>query len=210
MLIQFVLQANVIHLSPCNEWLRSGPCSVVKTVFPNIGIPSIKKRQSLDFICRIVILVKWQLYFKKAHTGDRLHRAAHNKVTAKICKWDHMLFVSALNIVPDWWMCSMKICLVKDLTELVNASQVYILGCQLDEPCGFSGDQWQMQQCFNVFTDIYKVFSFSCYCSIVIFCWKLNLLLLLLYSVENISEILYSLLPGVIHNTYQWVSARQT
>ena len=30
--------------------------------------------------------------------------------------------------------------------------------CQLDGPCGFSGDHWQMFQCFNVFTDIYKVF----------------------------------------------------
>ena len=29
-----------------------------------------------------------------------------------------------------------------------------------DEPCGFSGDHWQMHQCFNVFTDIYKVFLF--------------------------------------------------
>ena len=34
----------------------------------------------------------------------------------------------------------------------------YQIGCQLDEPCGFSGDHWQMHQCFNVFTDIYKVF----------------------------------------------------
>ena len=33
-------------------------------------------------------------------------------------------------------------------------------GCQLDEPRGFSGEHWQMQQCFNVFTDIYKVFFF--------------------------------------------------
>ena len=33
----------------------------------------------------------------------------------------------------------------------------YQIGCQRDEPCGFSGDHWQMQQCFNVFTDIYKV-----------------------------------------------------
>ena len=35
---------------------------------------------------------------------------------------------------------------------------VGIFGWQLDEPCGFSGDHWQMQQCFNVFTNIYKVF----------------------------------------------------
>ena len=34
----------------------------------------------------------------------------------------------------------------------------YHIGCQLDEPCGLSGDHWQMQQCFNVLTDIYKVF----------------------------------------------------
>ena len=30
--------------------------------------------------------------------------------------------------------------------------------CQLDEPCGFSGDHWQMQQCLNVLTDIYQVY----------------------------------------------------
>ena len=34
----------------------------------------------------------------------------------------------------------------------------YQTGCQLDEPCGFSGDNWQMQQCFNVLTDIYTLF----------------------------------------------------
>ena len=30
-------------------------------------------------------------------------------------------------------------------------------GCQLDEPHGFSDDHWEVQQCFNVFTDIYKM-----------------------------------------------------
>ena len=42
----------------------------------------------------------------------------------------------------------------------------YQIGCQLDEPCGFSGDHWQMQHCFNVLTDIYTVFFlalFNCY-----------------------------------------------
>ena len=34
----------------------------------------------------------------------------------------------------------------------------YQIGCQIGEPCGFSGDHWQMQQCFNVVTDIYTVF----------------------------------------------------
>ena len=53
-----------------------------------------------------------------------------------------------------------------------NKVSILQVGCQLDEPCGFSGDHWQMQQCFNVFTEIYKVFSFSWYCSIVVFCWE--------------------------------------
>ena len=55
---------------------------------------------------------------------------------------------------------------------LIRDLNLMCFGCQLDEPCGFSGDHWQIQQCFNVFTDIYKVFSFSWYCSIVVFCWK--------------------------------------
>ena len=35
-------------------------------------------------------------------------------------------------------------------------------GCQPDEPWCFSGDQWQMQQCFNVFTNIYNNAVFGC------------------------------------------------
>ena len=41
-------------------------------------------------------------------------------------------------------------------------------GCQLDEPCCVSGDHWQVQQCFNVFTDT-KCFL---YCSTVVFFGK--------------------------------------
>ena len=37
----------------------------------------------------------------------------------------------------------------------IRESVLKTYGCQLDEPCCFSGDQ--MQQCFNVFTDIHKV-----------------------------------------------------
>ena len=32
----------------------------------------------------------------------------------------------------------------------------YQIGCQLDEPCGFSGDHWQMQQCFNVGLNLFN------------------------------------------------------
>ena len=43
---------------------------------------------------------------------------------------------------------------------ICNLNLVMCFGCQPDEPCGFSGDHWQMQQCFNVFADIYTVFFF--------------------------------------------------
>ena len=33
----------------------------------------------------------------------------------------------------------------------------YQIGCQLDDPSGFPGDHWQMQQCVNVLTDIYTL-----------------------------------------------------
>ena len=42
--------------------------------------------------------------------------------------------------------------------------QVY----QLDEPCSFFGDHWQMQQCFNMFTDIYKAFLVPFHCCMLL------------------------------------------
>ena len=32
----------------------------------------------------------------------------------------------------------------------------YQIGGKLDEPCGFSGDHWQMQQCFNVGLNLFN------------------------------------------------------
>ena len=51
--------------------------------------------------------------------------------------------------------------------SIIWCSSWFVLehGCQLDEPCAFSGDHWQMQQCF---TDIYKVFRVLFHCFILL------------------------------------------
>ena len=62
------------------------------------------------------------------------------------------------------------------ISSIEFISAVHDIVCQHDEPCGFSRDHWQMQQCSNVFIDLYKVLFLvlfhCCILLLIMFIWS--------------------------------------
>ena len=69
-----ILFASVLEVSLGEHPLRPGPCFNIKDIFPGVGIPIMKIRQSYDsiiFIMGIPILVRLHLYLDMAPLSDK-------------------------------------------------------------------------------------------------------------------------------------------
>ena len=118
--------------------------------------------------------------------------------------WELIVYSHIIEIIV--MTCLMFQEIDKHLPHFSTLDLVLCFGCQLDEPCSFSGDHWQMQQCFNVFIDIYKVLFlvlFHCY---ILLEMILRDLYHWWYFVSNIRSMYKIVMRNITHGIvwYKW------
>ena len=126
------------------------------------------------------------------------------------------IYNNAVFWLPAWWALWLLWWPLADAAMcLLISTTMQFFGCQLYEPCGFFGDHCQMQQYFNVFTDIYKVlFLVSLLYSVgnknllVLSSSFLNLLLSLLLVSKELQDLLMPWSYHCLALSYHYVMAK--